>query len=208
MGIQKTITSHKSNQSNSSISNSMCLTTGGNQMQNDQVLETKPATAKELQEANPHLKVGQDCVTAAKNIRIELKRAFPLIKFSVKTSQYSMGNSVRIGWEDGPSTEQVDAITEKYQGGSFDGMTDCYDYSKNTWNEVFGSAKYVQTSRNYSNEFAARTIAEIGVQWHDGELPTGEDYKQGRLFHVCPDRHSETWQHLIYRAMYKKSVDI
>jgi hypothetical protein len=59
----------------------------------------------------------------ARNIRIELKRAFPGIKFSV-TSDHS---SISIGWSLGPTTKEVEAITSKYQSGSFNGMEDIYE---------------------------------------------------------------------------------
>ncbi len=63
---------------------------------------------------------------AATFIRHELKIYFPVIKFTVRSHNYSGGHSVNVGWENGPTTERVDKIIKKYQGGTFDGMTDCY----------------------------------------------------------------------------------
>lgn len=37
----------------------------------------------------------------AKLIRVQLKKNFPAIKFSVKSKSYSMGASITIGWTDG-----------------------------------------------------------------------------------------------------------
>ena len=54
---------------------------------------------------------------AAKNIRQELKAAFPGVKFSVTKRDYG---SVSVKWTDGPTVDQVDAITGKYKSGYYD----------------------------------------------------------------------------------------
>lgn len=138
--------------------------------------------AKALQAANPHLIPGNTRVIAAKNIRIELKRAFPGVKFSVTSESFSMGDAISIRWTDGATGKQVEEITGKYKAGSFDGMTDCYDYESTNWTEAFGDAKYVSTSREYSLAFISATIAAIGAKWQDGELPTAEDLNRGACF--------------------------
>lgn len=108
-------------------------------------------------------------VTAAKNIRIELKAAFPAVKFSVTTKSYSMGNNCRVSWIDGPTNEQVSKIVDKYSAGDFDGMDDLYTYRKNEFIEKHGSAKYVFTSRCYSKglleETAKKEVAKFGMEW-------------------------------------------
>jgi Large polyvalent protein associated domain 29 len=53
---------------------------------------------------------------AAKNLRLELTRAFPNIRFSVN-STYSR---VRVAWYAGPSRVEVEAVTAKYQNPYFD----------------------------------------------------------------------------------------
>jgi hypothetical protein len=86
---------------------------------------------------------------AGANIRKELTRAFPGIRFSVTSKSYTGGDSVSIGWELGPTTKEVDALTDKYQEGSFNGMEDIYETDReNVWPDIFGGAKYVQTSRH------------------------------------------------------------
>lgn len=104
--------------------------------------------------AHPHLEhVAKDgyasAKLAAKNIRTELKRAFPGHKFSVRSSTYTGGDSVDIHWDLGPTEKEVEAITGKYQEGSFNGMEDIYetDHEK-VWPDVFGGAKYVHESRS------------------------------------------------------------
>lgn len=169
----------------------------------------KQATAKALQSANPHLvpvsNQNHSRVAAAKNIRKELKKAFPTTKFSVTGESFAGGDAIRIHWTDGPATEQVETITNKYKAGHFDGSQDLYEYNDSTWTEAFGDAKYVTTSREYSLEFVTATIKELAGQFHDSELPNAEDYKQGRLYYTTPSRHCDSWQDLIYRAMVKKT---
>lgn len=100
--------------------------------------------------ANPHLKPIKDSglspgKCAAMNIRLELRKAFPSTKFSVR-SEY---DKVDISWSYGPTTREVEAIVDKYQGGSFNGMEDIYEYNENaTFAHVFGDPKYVFCHRH------------------------------------------------------------
>jgi len=95
----------------------------------------------------------------ASNLRIELKAAFPGVKFTVR-SDY---NSVRIGWIDGPTTDAVKEFTGKYEAGHFDGMDDSYHYSRSPFTNVYGSAKYIFENRSHSVAAmiaAAKTVQE------------------------------------------------
>lgn len=85
---------------------------------------------------------------SAMNIRADLKKYFPGIKFSVKSKTYAGGNSVYVSWTNGPTVKSVEEIINKYEGGSFDGMTDCYNYNTNVFNDVFGYTKYLFCDRN------------------------------------------------------------
>jgi hypothetical protein len=161
-------------------------------MQNAQAYESKQAAirfaAEQLQKANPHLIAGQGPVTAAKNIRIELRRAFPGVKFTVNTKQYSGGNSINVRWIDGPTTAQVDDIIKAYSAGHFDGMTDCYEYrGDRAFTEAFGSAKYVFSERDYSDKMLERVIGRV-VRWLGGVDRSVEqcvaDWKAGNLWNV------------------------
>lgn len=106
-------------------------------------------------QAFAHLQQGGDIYSgklAAANIRKELKLAFPGMKFSVKKSTYG---SVYIRWQDGPTSQEVEAVIGKYEGGHFDGMQDLYVYQNKPWNDVFGGCKYLMCSRERSQEEAA-----------------------------------------------------
>ena len=53
-------------------------------------------------------------VDDAKNIRKDLKKAFPGYKFSVRSDRYSMGSSIDVMWVDGPATKAVEKIIDQY----------------------------------------------------------------------------------------------
>lgn len=78
---------------------------------------------------------------AAANLRKELKAAG--ITVCSLRGDY---NSVRVVLPadlDPALREKAAKIGAKYEAGSFDGMTDCYDYAPNAWGSVFGDLKYV-----------------------------------------------------------------
>lgn len=102
----------------------------------------------------------------AANIRTELKAAFPGIKFSVKTRNYAGGCSIDVEWQDGPTGSLVEAITNKYQEGHFNGMEDIYESNRNNvFTPVFGGAKYVGTTRSYSREFLEAVATKTARKW-------------------------------------------
>lgn len=120
---------------------------------------------------------------AATNMRIELKRHFPNVKFSVKSDF----NSVRIGWTNGPTDEMVRKIVGKYEAGHFDGMTDSYDYRNTPFNQTFGDPKYVFVERSntidevrkaWSAKYGGDTAKDIPENW---ESTSG--YDQRRRIH-------------------------
>lgn len=84
----------------------------------------------------------------SKAIRKELKKAYPLTKFSVTSHSFSGGNSVAIEWIDGPTSESVGKIANKYQYGHFNGMEDIYEHT-NRRNDI-PQVKYVQVRREVS----------------------------------------------------------
>jgi hypothetical protein len=89
----------------------------------------------------------------AAEVRATLKIAFPKTKFSVVSSEYSMGSSIDVRWTDGPTGKQVDAILDCFEGAGFDGMTDSKTYrGPSMWRgrRVIWGADYVHGSRSES----------------------------------------------------------
>lgn len=113
---------------------------------------------------------------AAANIRRELAEKFPGIKFSVRSKSFSMGNSVDVSWELGPTSKEVDVILDKYVEGHFDGMTDYYEYGRDPETRAFqaahGSAKYVHGSRSMPEGLFDRLCRDIAA--HYGEEFTSQ----------------------------------
>src|SRR5690606_1470110 len=94
--------------------------------------------------------------TVAKEIRKELKEVFPNVKFSVRSSNYSMGSSIYISWTDLPSVEAVEAVTNKYAN-----VRRC----EITGEILSGGNMYVSTSQELSKEF--RELLESQLEEHE-----------------------------------------
>lgn len=173
--------------------------------------QAKAFTAAQLRLAYPYLVAAGEnessLTAAAKNIRIELKRAFPKVKFSVTTSRFSMGNSIDVRWTDGPNSGQVDAIVNRYKGGSFDGMTDCYNYEQSSWTDAFGEGKYVTTNRTYSDKMLESVIGRVFRKYGISPIPAAEDYRQGRLWNIRTDNGFEVGR-ILHRALQSHTYSI
>lgn len=104
---------------------------------------------------------------AAKNLRLELKKEFPGIKFRTRSQNYTGGSSVRAFAEvygvDGYTQEQAmeiasraRALGSKFTYGSFDGMTDSYNYADDEdtrkFNDTFGAAGFVFVDVSFEPE--------------------------------------------------------
>lgn len=135
-------------------------------------------------EANPEykfLKQGScySGVLAGKNIRAELKKAFPGVKFSVR--KRGRGEIV-VSWEDGPATRLVKNITEKYVSSSFDPYQDLKEQRYTPWNTVFGGADYINLYRQVSDEFVQDAIYQLKEKYPADDLDiTVSDYRNGNL---------------------------
>jgi len=154
------------------------------------------------------LAIGSDRNTAAKNIRAELKEAYPGVAFSVRSQSFTGGSAIDVSWTDGPTAAQVEKIVGKYQCGNFDGMTDSYEYRRGGWTDHHGGAKYVHTRRDQSAALVARAIAQLVEKYGAHDVPTTEDYKAGRAWTTTPlggkpEMHYWCWQSLISRELAK-----
>lgn len=68
------------------------------------------------------------CAETAKLLRKALRDAFPGQKFSVRSDTYSMGASIHVSYVGEWDEAAVHVVTDRYEGGSFDGMTDSKTY--------------------------------------------------------------------------------
>lgn len=115
-------------------------------------------------------------------LRKELRAAFPGIKFSVTSQNFSMGDSVRASWVDGPTVEAVDEIAGKYVSGHFDGMTDSYVYNRDRQGST---VMFMHTERELSRDLRARIATDLAA------------------IYAGSDRDSED---MVYRALRKTDL--
>lgn len=141
----------------------------------------------------------------AKMIRAALKEAFAGITFSVRSSNYSGGSSIRVGWSDGPNTAQVDAIVKRFAGSTFDGMQDLKSSVATVINgePVHFCADYVFTSREYSDGAVQRAIDAVCRLYDVQDDVTVAAFRRGALWGV---RVADTdVAHLIHQRLSKHS---
>jgi hypothetical protein len=86
---------------------------------------------------------GKRGTAAAANLRAELKQA------GIKARVNGDYNSVNVYVADPAQIEKANEIGRKYKAGSFDGMTDCYDYDPCAWGSVFGDVQYVFVQKEW-----------------------------------------------------------
>ena len=113
-------------------------------------------------------KINESAVETAKKIRKELKKAFPGVKFSVRSSSYSGGSSVDVNWQDGPMQKEVEAITERFNSSSYDGMQDMkvtsgYEYK----GKIYNGADYIFANRSLSSEYKKQIQAVAKEMFED-----------------------------------------
>lgn len=106
-----------------------------------------------------------DHKAVGENIRTELRRNWPSVKFSVRYKSFSGGDEYLISWTDGPTTKQVDRIVDKYGDMHPDtySMGDYWDCVPSIFNELFGSVGYISTSRDKSDKAIKQLMAEHNI---------------------------------------------
>lgn len=63
---------------------------------------------------------------STKQVAALLRTRFPGVRFSVRCSTGTAAAWINVTYNDGPTVAQVDEICGKYEGRTFDGMTDTY----------------------------------------------------------------------------------
>lgn len=114
---------------------------------------------------------------AAAEIRKLLKTKFPSIVFRVTSQNYSMGDNVRVEYNDGVKGDKIRAVIGHFQYGNFDGMTDSYNYD----NAINGlpQTKYLHITREISDTTRLSLINEIRTTYANCENFTGEGWIEG-----------------------------
>ena len=126
------------------------------------------------------------CAETAKLVRAALKKNFPGVKFSVRSSVYSGGASIDVSWVLGPTTKKVDAVAGQYESADFDGSIDMetrYDH----WLLPDGSAI---VKHGPGTEGSMGYIPAVENPKPVGAMPVsfGAHYIQ------CQRRYAEQWE--------------
>ena len=127
---------------------------------------------------------------AAKNLRIMLAQHYPGRKFSVKSSTYANGSSLRVTWSDldlenDAAVElgkQVQAIVDRFAYGDFNGMYDSYTYAtgeRRAFIELFGAVKYAFAQAAPRSDLA---LAKYKEEMLEKSLPKRKPKSPGSRF--------------------------
>ncbi|MCX3307495.1 hypothetical protein ORN12_00465 [Pantoea vagans] len=148
------------------------------------------AECERLKTAPEYAALSQDkngAVQVTSNIRKELKAKFPGVKFSVRKCSY---DSVSVNWIDGPTEEDVKAVTDKYKDSYFDGMQDMSVSCASPFNRIYGGVGYVFTERDYSDGMKQKVVDMVSKKFSsslDGEEITLARFNAGELYKVGRD---------------------
>ena len=119
---------------------------------------------------------------AASQIREILKKAFPKTKFSIRSENFSMGDSVNVGWTDSVSERKVEKLISHYQYGKFDGQQDIYEMTN--FRDDIPQTKWLSCNRKISDEVYIEKLNELRTKWDI-------------LANVMPENISQTNQEIL-----------
>lgn len=131
--------------------------------------ELRQRTAPEYKHLTPIDKY--DTTGTAKNIRAELKKSFPGVKFSVRKAHTG---SIYVTWKDGPYTDTVDAALATFDNHAGSNMDDSVNYKNHAW--IFGVVDHLFCQRESSETAIRDAIDKINAYY--GVNGTFEQSKQ------------------------------
>ena len=91
-----------------------------------------------------------------------------------------MGDHVRVSYEDGPTSEMVESILNKYEYGKFNGMEDIYEDTNRR--DDIPQTKYLFVSRSMSDNTKEVLKREQSERW--GEV--NDRGEAARIWDKCP----------------------
>lgn len=138
---------------------------------------------------------------AAKNIKLELRDKWPHVKFSVRSDSFSMGDSVSVHWELGPTTKQVDEILHKYVTSSFDGMQDLKTCFSTPFTEKHGGSDYVNGSREYPDSLREQVGRDLCALQH-------KEYSGPNMRELCGEMDRYYLTDHVYQLLSVTSFEI
>lgn len=140
-----------------------------------QTEETRQRTAPEYAHLTPCDEYNR--LVTAKNIRAELKKYFPGIKFSVRKGSGRGSLSINVEWVDGPCREAVETKLENFKRIASYDVDDSAQYKRHAW--IFGTTEYLFCNHDYSDEVLQAAIDKINARYKvNGTVAL---YRQGNL---------------------------
>ena len=113
----------------------------------------------------------------SRNLRAVLAHEFPGVKFAVRSSRFSGGDSATVTWTDGPTRAAVDRIVDAFQGKRPDYTGDYWDDVATAVTVVCGDFSYTHADRRYTD--GTRKYVE---EFIDGKWPRsgydGDGYRR------------------------------
>ncbi len=103
-----------------------------------------------------------------KIIRVLLRQCWQSIKWSVRSDTYAGGASIEVHWLDGPTVAEVEAVVKRFEGASFDALTDLKTYrAPIEWRGemVHSGADWIFCKRHIGPDLMAQAVAQVKARY-------------------------------------------
>jgi len=133
-------------------------------------------------------------VQVAKLLRKELKEKYSSIKFVVRSRSFTGGNDVNIDYVNGVPSDEIRKMTYKYQAGSFDGMTDMYNYD---YDKTGPTAKYIFVNRNITDDIREKAKNKIAKDFGIANIDDENEWQ----------KKFRAWSSvMVYRYLFNRTI--
>lgn len=140
-------------------------------------------TKTRYRDGQPYTVTATSTTETAKLLRRALRTAYPDITFRVKSKKYAGGSSVRVTWKDGPTQQEAERITRRFEGASFDGLTDLKEHIERRVNgqAIDYGADYVFAERSFSRAHLEKAAQQVASRYGVEVPPVKETEWGARL---------------------------
>lgn len=127
------------------------------------------------------------------------------VKCKVRTDKYSMGSSLNIEYDLGPSPKNIELEMDRLQYGRFNSYEDIYEHKNNAETKFILNGyeiecqKYVFVKRNISNEFKFRLAKAISDKFSFANFFKLETIDQLHTYFINNDFGINTWSQFLYQ---------
>ncbi len=145
-----------------------------------------------------------DTKTIHANIRKDLKKHFPLVKFSVRGDYHT----VNIEWTDGVRLDDVNKLLLKFKSGTVDSHTDIFEFIRSSFIELFGGKKYIICKRHFSDRSIENAIAIVKNRYNELNQVkiTVEEFRRGHYHSYSLKSYHESLQRLISNTLHESTT--